>query len=419
MMSSTSEPSLRSLARSLVPLAGESLGGYLLRLSCRLRVSPAQLARLTGCADVGQVVIRRRLLLDLSVQRFARATLLSAEEASSLTLASWADRYPPIARFRTGLDPPFMLDSWLFSTSHRYCPDCLVGDGSPIQQEFGGPWKKIWHLPIAFACLQHRRFLREHCPRTHPAYPGIWRLIAFPSASALHPAECRLPLQDGRTGRHRPHCGIRLDQPGEDDPAHPGPGTLDVQERLLAMLSPPYPAEDVSRVFTDLRVVAALLCLSWPLARDTIDPNLAAAVSQHVRLLGTSFNEPFDRQPGNVLATAGLLTAAVMVLSSPDLATAVARHIRARQPDRPGPSSWARVFGRHQAASSPRLRDAVLPLISGQRPTATRKRKAGTHVAAIAEPPPWARHYDLGRPARHLMESGGRGRCDRPGWTGG
>jgi hypothetical protein len=368
MSSRTGRSSPRPLARSLEPLMGESLGGYLLRLSYRLRVSPAELARLTGCADEGQVVIRRSLLLDMDVQLFAQATRMSVDEANALVLPSWADRYPPITRSRTRQDSSRTLDGWLFSTSHRYCPDCLAGNGSPVQQQYGGPWKKIWHLPIAFACRQHHRFLREGCPQPHPAYPGIWRLIPFPSASALHPAECRLPLHDGKTGRHRPYCGIRLDQPGKDDPLRPGPGTLDVQGCLLGLLSSKHPAEDASRTFTDLRVIAALLCLSWPLAEDTMDPDLAAAVSQHVRLLGTSFNVPLDRQPNNVLATAGLLTAAVTVLSSPDLAATVARHVRECQTDRPGPSWWARVLGRHLAACSPALREAISSLVNSPSP---------------------------------------------------
>jgi len=212
---------LRPLPRSLDPIAGEGLGGYLLRLSWRLRVSPLHLARLTGCVSDGPAVIRRRLLLDLDVQRFAQATRLSAGEASSLAAASWADRYPPIARSRTRPDRPIVLDGWLFSTSNRYCPDCLAGDGSPVQQQYGGPWKKTWHLPVTFACLQHQRFLREGCPQAHPGSPAPWELIAFPSASGLHPAQCRLPLKAGRTARRRPSCGIRLDQPGEDDLPRP------------------------------------------------------------------------------------------------------------------------------------------------------------------------------------------------------
>src|SRR5215469_3724260 len=146
------------LPRSLAPLAGESLGGFLLRLSCRLRVSPLQLARLTGCADndAPQVFIRRSLLLGLDIGRFAQATRMSAEVASSLVLVSWADRYPPVARYLAKQEPRATNDGWLFATGHRYCPDCLAGDGSPVQRQYGGAWKKIWHLPIAFACPQHR-----------------------------------------------------------------------------------------------------------------------------------------------------------------------------------------------------------------------------------------------------------------------
>jgi hypothetical protein len=357
---------LRPLPRSLDPIAGEGLGGYLLRLSWRLRVSPLHLARLTGCVSDGPAVIRRRLLLDLDVQRFAQATRLSAGEASSLAAASWADRYPPIARSRTRPDRPIVLDGWLFSTSNRYCPDCLAGDGSPVQQQYGGPWKKTWHLPVTFACLQHQRFLREGCPQAHPGSPAPWELIAFPSASGLHPAQCRLTLKAGRTARRRPSCGIRLDQPGEDDLPRPSPGTLDAQQSLLALLSPQHPAEDAARAFTDLRVISALLCMSWPLGQDLMDSRPAAAVSEHVRRLGAGFRQSLDRQPGSVLATAGLLTAAAAVRGSADLEGTLARHAQPRRPGSPS-QSWARVLGRHQSACSAALREAALPLVTGPR----------------------------------------------------
>jgi hypothetical protein len=57
----------RPLTRSLDPLAGESLAGFLLRLSCRLRVMPLQLARMTGCISGTSTQIGRRLLLDLDI----------------------------------------------------------------------------------------------------------------------------------------------------------------------------------------------------------------------------------------------------------------------------------------------------------------------------------------------------------------
>jgi hypothetical protein len=147
---------------------------------------------------------------------------------------------------------------------------------------------------------------------------------------------------------------------------------LEAQGYLLALLTPQHRAEDAAHTFTDLRVISALLCLSWPLAVDSMEPGLAVAVSEHVRLLGTGHSPPLDRQPNSVLATAGLLTAAVAVLSSPDLPRSVARHVQARPAGRLSPSSWARVLSRHQAECSPSLRDAVAPLASARKPiTAT------------------------------------------------
>src|ERR1019366_1981585 len=118
----------RPLARSLQPLPGESLAGYLLRLSCRLRVSPIELARLTGCAGDNSATVSRRLLLTLDVQRFAQATRLSASAASSLPPPPGADRSPPVPRPGAGPAPPVILDGWLLATSPRCCRDCLAGD---------------------------------------------------------------------------------------------------------------------------------------------------------------------------------------------------------------------------------------------------------------------------------------------------
>lgn len=361
----------RPLARSLDPLDGESLAGYLLRLSFRLRVSPLRLARAAGCADAGSGVIMRRRLLDLDIPRFARATRLSASEASALTIAGWAGRYPPVTRSRTGQGPPVILDNWLFSVTPRFCPNCLAGDGSPVQQQYGGAWRKTWELPVAFACPLHRRFLSEACPEQHPGRPGIGMLITFPAATALHPAQCRSPRQPHDKGPGRPACGSRLDQPGDDDDRRPGPVTLDAQQRLLDLLSLPHPAEDASRIFTDLRLIAALLCMSWPLGRGLMSPRLAAEVDEHVTRQTSGVRpKALDKQPASLLATAGLMTAAVTILDSPDLAGTVAWHAEARKPGRPSRSAWAALVERHYSASSPAMRDAAGPTTRVYRKTA-------------------------------------------------
>ena len=270
-------PAPRPLTRSLEPLDGESLAGYLLRLSFRLRVNPLRLAHLTGCAGGTPTTITRRRMLDLDVQRFARATRLSDDEARALTIASWSDRYPPVTRSRIGQGPPVILDNWLFANGSRYCPCCLAGDDSTVQQQYGGPWQKTWQLSVAFACTRHRRLLREACPAGHPRQPGIGTLIDFPGAIALHPAQCRAPRQPGSTSRNRPSCGTRLDQHDDDD-LSPGPAALAAQQRILTLLSPQHPAVDASRTFTDLRLATALICMSWP---HSFGPDLARWLGDH------------------------------------------------------------------------------------------------------------------------------------------
>jgi hypothetical protein len=351
------------LPRSLDPLTGESLGGYLLRLSWRLRVSPAHLARVTGCARGRQVYLAPNLLLTFDAQRFARAARLSVEEASALGIASWADRYPPIATSRVAPGAHIVLDGWLLSSILRYCPDCLAGDGGPVQREYGGPWQRIWQLPFTFACVQHHRYLRQSCPGPHSGDRSRWQLISYPSGTGLHPLQCRLPLNPGKTGRYRNSCGIRFDQVGEDDGPRPSPEALNLQERLLALLESRHPAEEAAYTFADLRLISTILCMTWPLGANLVDPTLIPAVEEHVRRTRNGYHQSIDRQPITIRATAGLLTAAAVVKDGDDL-QGVLRSLEPRD-RRTFRQTVAGVLGRHQSVCSPQLFEAALPLATG------------------------------------------------------
>lgn len=328
---------LRPLTRSLDPLAGESLGGYLLRLAHRLHLSPIHLARLTGCTRRPATTHHgRRLLLDLDVQRFAHSARLSRAEATALTLTPWADRYPPIAQSQLDAAPRSSREDWLFNDFPRYCPQCLAGDGSPIQQQYGGPWKKAWHLPVAFVCTDHRVFLQHGCPLPHPTGRTITQLITQPADNTLHPAQCRHPNQPAGQGRKGPSCGARLDQPESAESPRPGTSTLKTQQHLLDLLEPGRPAKESVSYFTDLRVVTALLCASWPLGRELIAPESCGAVGEHIRTLGSGARQVLDRPPRDSIATAALLTAAATLLDTPDLHSVLAQHTRATWEGRPG-----------------------------------------------------------------------------------
>lgn len=348
---------VRPLGRSLDPLAGESVGGYLLRLAHRLCLSPVELARWIGC---GCAPLSRRLLFDLDTAAFAAATRLSPAEAAELTLAPWADRYPPVA---WALTMRTAQAEWLVNTMPRYCPQCLAGDGSPVQEHHGGPWKRSWHLPVSFACPDHQVFLRRDCPQGHPPHASS-RLITNIGDSTLHPAQCRYPRRAGLPGQS-PSCGARLDQAAAVPVA--GRALLAAQQQLLAALEPHHPAGAAGQFFTDLRVITALLCASWPASQELLDPATAGPVAGHVSQLRSRTSRNLSPAPEDPVAAGALLTAAVEVRGSGDLRTVLSRYHEAAWDGPPSRSPWARIVDRHADSCSPALRDAAEPLARGYR----------------------------------------------------
>ena len=201
----TGEPAgtLSPLPRSLDPLPDESLPGYLLRLAHRLGLAPARVMQLTGLT-AGRPPARRTLMLHLDeapAGAFARATRLTAAETSQLCMSSMSAQYPWAAPQLTAdkWGPRALASPWVFASATRYCPQCLAGDGSDIQQQHGGAWQKAWRLPVVFACPAHRRLLEHLCPSCQqPAMSGApaW-LIPRDCDSGLHPAQCRAASSHG------------------------------------------------------------------------------------------------------------------------------------------------------------------------------------------------------------------------------
>jgi hypothetical protein len=299
----------RPLPRSLDPLPGESLPGYVLRLAHRLERAPGRIAVLTG---LGRQLPRRSTLVVPASQllhlppapaaTFARATRLSPREVAGLCLDSVRARYPPVdltwqagaPRQASGIAG---LASWIFTRSTRYCPQCLAGDGSAIQQAHGAAWQKLWHLPPVFACTTHRRLLLHQCPQCHqPVHArrsgGLLPRLHDPT---LHPAQCRTTIGAGAHWRAQSACGARLDSPahptarGRHDPA-PEP-LLAVQRKLLDLLAPDGPPgtssagqpATIAQYFLDLRLLVGLLCTSWPEGRQAAEPQIGVeAIDRHL-----------------------------------------------------------------------------------------------------------------------------------------
>ncbi|GAB1339832.1 hypothetical protein ACE1SV_64220 [Streptomyces sp. E-15] len=325
------------LSRSLDPLPGESLAGFLLRLSFRLGLTPAALIRRTGLADVlstGQVYARTALGIALAPELaadFSAATRLSLDEVRALTVEPLAPRLPAV---RDAVLFPRPKRDWLFPTTVRYCPHCLAGDGSPIQQEYGGPWNVLWRLPDVFACTRHRCFLEHLCPICRqPIVEGdLSQLIPRGTIAGLHPAQCRAPSPRPITPKERATaaavCGWRLDQrtpPADWD--RPAPEHLALQQRILDRLAPHSPAQDSARYFAELILTSALVIATWPLGsppgRHRTAQTATTVLAERRRLEATR-TQSSNAPPIDARACAAVLLAAETILNAPDLREALA-----------------------------------------------------------------------------------------------
>jgi hypothetical protein len=429
-------PAPRPLSRSLIPIPGESLPGFLLRLSFRLGLPPAQLARLTGLAHARHAGASLPVTLLAGIpepasRTFAFMTRLGAGEVARLGMSAWQERYAPLVIGPEDTAPGRRLNGQLIlAPATRYCPDCLAGDGSAIQDSFGGPWLKTWHLPVVFSCPAHRRLLEHLCPQcgqhVRGRRPGTqFSLLPAARAAGLHAAQCRTELASAR-GRHTPPvcCGARLDQDENRRPASPGLITL--QDKILDLLAPDGPASTLSAgqpappgsYFSDLQAIVLLACSTWPAARN-LSPSgeTASAIDEHVdslrrqaegrqRISASSGSRVrFGFPPADAAASAGLTHIAARVLSgSTDEVREQLRQLLPASARKTGRIAWGRRVTRSSPPCSDGLQDASGPLLrgftrSGRRPDGRRnavlrtQRWGPKHIPAFLPEDWYTRHF--------------------------
>ena len=366
-----------------------------------------QLTGLTAGRN-GRLQARQSLMLHLDeapAGAFARVTRLTATEASRLCMSSMSGRYPWAAPQVTAdqWGPRALASPWVFTSATRYCPQCLAGDGSPIQQQHGGAWQKAWRLPVVFACRAHRRLLEHLCP----VLPAAGHVRGTRSARPADPARRRRrpaprPVPGGPQAAGR--------RPGTPAPAGPGSTHLRGPERIprlpmtcspcrtgcssccepegpAAVMSVGHPATP-AQYFADLRLVCSLINGAWPHSRNLITgPGMAESLDQYITSTGGTAprrhtlcdTPPLDARPG-----AALIAAAARILDGGDLRVlgellTPARDGASRKTPR---GRWIRRYQRAGHDCSDGFRDALEPLVNSFQRTDRRiTRTPGTRPA--------------------------------------
>ncbi|SFH09992.1 TniQ protein [Streptomyces mirabilis] len=382
---------IRPLGRSLTPLPDESAAGFLMRLSCRLETSPAEIAIATGLVTPARARNPLPQVLqppDGVIELFARRIRSTEEEAARMFLTAFAEKYPPASNlprsYRTSVGSRH--NRWLFLHASRFCPVCLAGDGSPVQRAFGGVWKRTWRLPPVFACLVHHRYLAHECPVCHVSAlstnPGTvhgslprWR------DSGIHPARCRSTNEEGGVRRRSTPemgCPARFDQVSPPSIV-PSVQVEQLQDRLLSLLSPDGPdfvdilgrITPVAHYFNDLRVLCHLFRTSWPACLEFVHDRqlreaaaaceLAAEDSPRSATLRSFHDSPLPA----AIPCAALLAGADSLLRSiqpRELGTYV-KELLSHDPRRPGKADWSRDFLETRPACSDGLLRALAPVL--------------------------------------------------------
>ncbi len=378
---------LAQLPRSLSPLPDEDLHGFILRLAHRLDLKPVVLLQHTGLIGPrsNSAPARRMFMLERDVlAAFCATTGMSTQEADALTFKPHVNSYPPVAEALLGMRglspaPRGVFPVWLLTTSTRYCPSCLAGDGSAIQQRHGGSWKLAWRMAANFACLEHRSFLLTTCPACE--LPALMirgnsrRLIVEPHLDPLHPAQCRNVVDPGQPLR------ARLDTIDLTDSDIPSDNLLDLQQRLLQ--ARPYgahrsldPLAGHNRM-TDLLVLAALIRATWPLTANlapsgpltqALDHDLSRSGPAPSLRLSTTAQTRWDSDVFSARGTAALLaiSARILNLPLPELRLELGRLI-AELPPREIPA-WGHTWLTLRRDSSPLFQHEVFQLLDQRFP---------------------------------------------------
>jgi len=373
------QPWEQPLPLSLVPQQGESLRGYLLALSSRLDVSPADLAHRIGLTDRPDRIrssYAEHVPADVAT-RMSLATGLSEHEIAALTLSQFDDASP--AREKGSAWQTTSGRVWAPANRTRYCPHCLHDD----QARGAAPaWHLAWQTAWSFACTRHAILLSDQCPACSAVVGGSGREQSSLVSAAFYAASstaCRVTAGSGICGEDlagEAARGAALDLSSPD-----WSKVIEAQARLdtlLAAAGSPLGDQPVTSLgrpvdrhayLGDVRVLAVLLHLALTagdsVALGLLDglPGTIDGVMRGHRGSGAgggAWALPLPATLGNAL----LLAAAVrcLDLDPPEAARTMGPVVRAAT--EADPRLVNRI--RFHWPASPRLQNLIAPSTRGQ-----------------------------------------------------
>ena len=246
------------------------------------------------------------------VSAVAHATGVDPSQITGMTLAHFHQKALLLEEHRPRVNRHVL---WGRGSGSRFCPDCLNCDG--------GRWKLAWRLGWSFVCTHHSRLLADTCPwcgSTQRDRPH--RRTEIPQ-----PGHCRR-FRNRDPGRRPARCGHDL----SDVPTLTllaGHFALRAQNLILDAIASgvaqfgiytrsPQP---VAVALADVRTVASRILatanpeeLSPAVPEDLIEEHLAVPRRRRMAL-----KRPGFMAPPSAASTAVAVTAALKVLSEPDI----------------------------------------------------------------------------------------------------
>lgn len=307
---------VRTLPLRPEPIAGEAIDSWLEFLAHRYDVTWSEFRR-----ALGSVLPKDRYpdrwvfrLTDDQLRVIGESTGVQPVKLKAMTLES----YPPIASGYNSLTGQVVSKfPWRHVHASRFCPRCL--------EEDGGRWQIAWRMVWFFACPKHQCLLAELCPECSAPQRSFITASLVP-----RPGRCWAPVGDGDRRLIGSRCAADLAIVQVHDLANDQSAISTQATISQAILDSRYDfgiyrqlRAPLQEILADLRALGGwFLSQAGRSGMESLIPGGLAAAwfdqGEAVRM-PTSY---MSASASPAVSTAAALTAAMAILSRPDVDSA-------------------------------------------------------------------------------------------------